>query len=172
MILLDYIFPDQYKRQPFAPEYTAMADIVRRAPDLARTNVETTEADRETYERKKEALFDGLGEKDPDTIPRNLILLAGKIKLRSVLPGRDYVARNRRFKRDNIITYADALAEPTVCILDPTYKRRDLIEFIRRNSIELLNYMATTLPVDGVYYDDLAGWIDRLGDFYDAANIH
>lgn len=62
-----------------------------------------TEKDRARYEKKKEHLFDNLGDKDPDTIPRNLQLLAGDMKARVLDPEKLYVARNKRLRLDNVL---------------------------------------------------------------------
>lgn len=172
MILLDYAQPDHYKMQTFDPSMTEGVHAVRHVPDLSRIDIETTAEDVTAYETRRDALFDSLGQRDPDTIPRNLILQAGKIKARHLRDGKWYVARNHRIKSPRIVTYADTIPDTAACILDPTYKRRDLIDFIRRSGITDLDYMMTSLPVDKVYYDDLTAWIERLGMFYDAADIH
>ena len=62
---------------------------------------------------KKNELFDNLGNKDPDTIPRNLQLLAGDFKKKSNWT--KYVARNKRFKLDNVFTYDEITKKWLYC---------------------------------------------------------
>ena len=170
MILVDYAYPDRYKRQPFQKELLEEIDcrITRRLPEISSQNIETSAADFKRYEKQRDKLFDDLGQKDPNTIPRKLILLAGSIKKKEMKDGLTYVARNSRIK--GAITYKDTGSEE-IYIIDPTYKRKELIDFIRRSSTRELIYLQTDLPVDKVYLDDLNSWYDRMEDFYEKADL-
>lgn len=171
MILLDFAYPDKYKKQKFHPDLLGEIDVegVEHLPRLQAFEIQTSEKQKEQYEEKKEELFDNIGQKDPNTIPRNLVLSLGSIKKEAMRPGEIYVTRNRRIK--GAITYKDT-GHKKVYLLDPAYSRKDLIGFMHRSGTEELIYMKTDLSVDAVYWNDLNEWHDRLEEFYGTADLH
>lgn len=178
MILLDFAYPDKYKKRKFESDILKeiKLKITKRLPEIKYMLIESGEHDQKAYEERKEELFDNLGNKDPDTIPRDLILLAGKVKFTRTFKASNLLhpvlCRNRRLKADNIITYADRSNDQTIFMLDPTYKRLDLIRFLKRNDIKNIVYLRTMLPVDKVYWDDLDSWKNRMERFYGTANLY
>ena len=174
MILMDMDKPDIYKNQTFNPDLLKDADFegIRRLPEISSVPVSTTEKERKRYEEKKELLFENIGLKDPDTIPRNLALTAGDAKKKSIQDDCVYVARNGRFKKPNVFTYSSAPKGDEYRLLDMHYRLKDFENFIRYTGVRELVYMETELPVDKVYLDFLNGWYDRTEEFYEKTGIH
>lgn len=174
MILMDMDHPDIYKGHSFDPDLIAQADLKghRHLPDLSIQTIEITEKDKEKYEEKKEKLFDDLGQKDPNTIPRNLSLTAGDMKKAAIQNDRIYVARNARFKRKNVYPYNKAPEAYEFYLLDMNYRLKDFEKFLRGSRPKELIYIDTGLPVDKVFNDLLTGWYEKMEEFYEAADIH
>lgn len=174
MILMDMDQPDIFKGKGFDPDLLKQVDLdgKRRLPEIGIETIEITERDRDQYEKKKEKLFDDLGQGDPDTIPRNLALTAGNMKKKAVKDDRTYVARNSRIKRDNVFPYPKAPENSTFYIIDMHYQLKDFEQFLRSSKPEELIYISTGLPVDNVFNDILTSWYDTMEGFYEKADIH
>ena len=174
MILADMDKPDRFKGRSFDNSVLQELDIkgVRRTPEISCVSIETTSTDAEKYEKKKESLFENIGMKDPNTIPRNLLLVAGDAKKRAVEEGKFYVARNGRIKKPCVYTYENAVPADEYYILDMHYQIKVFERFIRDAGVKSLIYMKTDLSVDNVYYDQVRIWHDTMEDFYETADIH
>jgi hypothetical protein len=174
MILLDFQNKGKYKGKSFDYLFLQQEDI-RIKPfnvKLEPISIETTDKDRERYEKKKEQLFDNLGDKDPDTIPRNLQILAGDIKRKSVNDAELYVARNQRFKKANIKSYADITTQGNYVVIDMHYRRLNLNDFLKTTQMRRVKYLCTTLPIDTVIVNDFMAWKARLDSIYAQASIY
>ena len=111
-----------------------------------------------------------MGNKDPDAIPRNLGLLSGGFKKKYLNPEIQYVARNNRFKLNNVHPIKDCgIKNPT--FIDIPIRRINLIDFLIKTNSNCIKYMHTDLAVDLYYKNDLISWIDRLEDFYAKTSI-
>lgn len=172
MILMDFDKPDIYKNKSVNDVDFKNIEIKKRLIDIYSKDIEVDDKTISDYEKKKEELFDNLGNKDPDTIPRNLLLVLGKAKKESIKDDEVYVARNKRLKGKNIITWSDKTDSKLVNIIDLHYSQKRINEFIRRNDIKEMEYINTGLPVDKVYEEKLLDWFDRLESFYEEANLH
>lgn len=174
MILLDLQNKGKYRGKSF--DYIMLHDEdVQVKPHVVKMEaipVETTDQDWERYEKKKESLFNNLGEKDPDTIPRHLQLLAGDIKKKVIDPGKTYVARNKRFKLDNVTTYDDIKKPGDYTVIDTHYRRLNMNDFLKITGMTKLNYLNTTLPIDTVIRNEFAEWKARIDAFYAQASIY
>jgi hypothetical protein len=174
MILLDFENKGKYKGKSFDYVYLQNEDI-RIKPfkiKLQTVNVEITEKDRERYEKKKEYLFDNIGEKDPDTIPRNLQLLAGDMKKSAIESGQFYVARNKRFKLSNVLTYKDITGKGDYIVIDTHYRRLDFNDFLKTTRMNRIKYLCTPLPIDSVITTDFMKWKARCDAFYAQASLY
>lgn len=126
------------------------------------------------YEAKKEALFDGLGNRDPDTIPRDLHVWTGQYKKPEIArhPERDYVARNQRFKLPNVVSYADAMPGKGYELVDLPLSRKAFNDFLRRTGQERFIYLSTGFKVDEVYIGAFRAWEKEVEDIYAQTGLY
>ncbi len=174
MILLDLINKGKYKGKSFDYLYLQQEDVQIKPFHVRLSNipVETTDKDLERYENKRDSLFDNLGEKDPDTIPRNLQLLAGDIKKKAIDPDKLYVARNQRFKLDNVKSYQNITKPGKYIVIDTHYRRLDFNDFLKITKNSRIKYLCTTLPIDTFIVSDFMEWKARLDAIYAQASIY
>lgn len=174
MILLDFINKGKYKGKSFDYVYLQTEDILIRPRKikLETLPVATDEKDRERYEKKKEQFFAGLGNKDPDTIPRNLQILAGDIKKKAVGKEEKYVARNKRFKMDNVLAYNDISDKGDYTVIDFHFRRLNFNDFLKTTGMTKVKYLCTTLPVDNVLANEFVQWKARLDAIYAQTSLY
>lgn len=174
MILLDFENKGKYKGKPFDYVYLQNEDV-RIKPvkiKLDTIPVDTSEKDRERYEKKKEQLFANLGDKDPDTIPRNLQILAGDMKRSAIEPDKLYVARNKRFKLANVLSYQDITSTGDYIVVDMHYRRLNMNDFLKVTGMSKVKYLSTTLPVDTVIINEFVKWKARIDAIYAQASLY
>ena len=171
LILLDYDHPNKYKGRGFDPAMLAESSIkgYRRVPPLIVHLVYADEEIQKRYEAEKEKLFAGLGNGDPDVIPRRLHLWTGKYK--PLDPGTLYVARNKRFGRDNVGTFKDAAHGDFRVMIDMPHRMIDLTDYLKTTEQTELCYLCADLPVDRYYRDRYEAWAKEAGALYDLAGI-
>ena len=174
MILLDFDTKSKHKGFGFQSSYLDEEDILcRRHNFLLDVALVPLPAEaHEQYEKKKETLFDGLGSKDPDTVPRQLHIFCGKWKRPMIEPGHEYVARNARFSRPNVTTFPNAQYGHRYLMLDFPHRRMDMNDFLRRTGQEKLSFLSTGLSVDEYYTNAFEDWRQRLEAFYAQAGIY
>ena len=177
MILLDFENKGKYKGKGFDYVYLQNEDIKVKPfkIKLETIPVEITDKDRERYEKKKEQLFANLGEKDPDTIPRNLQLLAGDMKKKAIETNKLYIARNKRFKMENVLSYQEIETKNTkvdYIVIDMHYRRLNFNDFLRTTGMSRIKYLSTTLPIDNVIINNFAKWRARLEAIYAQASLY
>jgi Icc-related predicted phosphoesterase len=174
MILLDFENKGKYKGKGFDYVYLQNEDIKIKpfTIKLDTVPVEITDKDRERYEKKKEQLFANLGEKDPDTIPRVLQLLAGDMKKKAVEPGKLYVARNKRFKLDNVKSYQEIAGKGNYIVIDTHYRRLDFNDFLKTTKMNKIKYLCTVLPIDNVIINEFTKWKARCDAIYAQASLY
>lgn len=174
MILLDFENKGKYKGKSF--DYIFLHDedikIKPRKIKLNTIPVEISEKDFENYEKKKEYLFDNLGNKDPNTIPRELQLFAGNLKKRAIQPDKLYVARNKRFKLDNVLTYNEIAGKGDYIVIDTHYRRLNMNDFLRISGMSTIKYLCTTLSIDNVIVNEFSKWKARLDAIYAQASLY
>lgn len=173
MILLNFENKDKYKGKGFEYGYLYDEDIKMKPHkiNLDIINVEITEKEKQKYEDKKNELFDNLGNKDPDTIPRNLQLLAGDFKKKAIEVGKLYVARNKRFKLDNVFTY-DEISKNDYIVIDMHYRRLNFNDFLKITQIEKVKYLCTSLSIDTHFVNEFVKWKARLEAIYAQASLY
>lgn len=185
MILLDYQDKGRYRGKGFSFDFLQEQDvIVKHHPVEFETQfVPITEAQRKAYEKKRDYLFDNLGMKDPDTIPRNLHVFVGSFKKPFIQSDLRYVARNKRFNLENVATYRTLDVElssqvslfstdrPDYIVLDFPHWRLDFNDFLKLTKPRNVVFLSTGLPVDNYYQSEFESWLKRVGDFCAEASL-
>jgi len=185
MILLDYQDKGRYKGKGFSFNHLREQDvIVRHHPIEFETQfMPITETQRKAYEKKRDHLFDHLGMKDPDTIPRNLHVFVGNFKKPFIRPDQRYIARNKRFNLENVATYRTLDVElssqlslmpmdkPDYIVLDFPHRRIDFNDFLKTTKPEKVVFLSTGLPVDNYYQSEFESWLKRVGEFCAQASV-
>ena len=174
MILLNFEDKDRFHEKGFDYAYLHTEDvkIYPRRIKMSSINIETSENELKEYKREKEKLFTNLGNKHPDTIPRNLQLFAGNCKKKAIEDGKFYVARNKRFALDNVVPYKDVSKRKDYVVVDFHHKRVNFNDFLKFTGITKIEYLRTSLPVDTVLANDFVKWKARVDAFYAQANIY
>ncbi|MFA5305919.1 MAG: hypothetical protein WC365_00570 [Candidatus Babeliales bacterium] len=173
MILLDFENKGKYKGKSFDYLFLQQEDILIK-PHKVKMELlpaEVSGSERVQYDAKKESLFDNLGGKDPDTIPRTLQLFAGDLKKKAIQPDKLYVARNKRFKLDNVLSYDEAKKGEYI-IIDTHYRRLNMNDFLKITGMEKIKYLCTTLPIDNVIISEFAEWKARLDAVYAQSSLY
>lgn len=140
-------------------------DMVRRDYQIIEVPVTITDADRQFYRVKKEEVFSQTI-KDPESLPRQVALVAGNIKAKAIDADRVYVARNARFKAENIMVYG--AAPPRAIILDPPVNAITMHDHLTGGEeTPTIRYMNTGLPVDVYYIGFYRGIAESMRRVYD-----
>lgn len=170
MILLDFYNKNLYKGEPFRWEYLKDVNLFIKPVHLNFNFIDTpiSEKDKATYEAKKEKMFEEIGLRDPDTIPRNLAILAGDFRKASVDPGKKYTCRNARCKSLSTATYKE---NELNTIFDFPIKRTEFIELLSLTKQTDIDVVTSELTVDQWYKNDYMAWVARLEEFYDSAML-
>ena len=175
MILLDKEFPGKYKGRPFEMKFLqeAPVDIKPHYYTLNQTGVALPANARARYEQERDALFNSLGEGDPENVPRRLHIWCGPFKRAYVdaHPDMNFVARNGRLRRDNVAVYRKIQPGIPYHMVDIPRRQMDINDFLKISELHDLHFITTHLPVDEVYYHNLADWIQHLEEFYAQTGI-
>jgi hypothetical protein len=173
MILFDMEDKSRFYRKPFGYGLLQSEDIKIKPFKVSfeTVQVETPPAAAELYGKRKDELFENLGQKDPNTVPRQLQLLAGDFKKAAIEQGKEYVARNGRFKLPNVFSYPIE-RQGKYYVLDMHYRRLNFNDFIKRTKQKRVSYLSTTLPVDNVFATEFLQWKARIDAIYAKANIY
>lgn len=177
MMLLDFENKNKYRGKSFEYKFIQEEDF-KIKPINIDFNInlrEVNELQKQSYEKQKEKEFDELGRSDPDIIPRHLHLFAGKFKKPYIKSNKLYVARNKRFKQDNIVTYRDLREKKTEeerIIIDFPYRQIEFNDYLKTTGSKNVTFLSTGLPVDEYYSNEFQKWLDRLEEFYDKASIY
>jgi len=174
MILLNFENKNKYHGKSFDYVYLKDEDVIMypRKLKLNIINVETTEKEKERYEKRKEKLFDTLGNKHPDTIPRDLQLFAGDCKKKAIESDKLYVARNKRLKLDNVHSYQEVEKRKDYIVVDFHYRRLNFNDFLKFTGITKIEYLCTQLSVDNVMVNEFIKWKARLDAIYAQASLY
>lgn len=174
MILIDLNTPNKYKGKGFSYDILQEEDIKIKPIDIKINWIDfkTTDKQKSRYERNKDSLFDNLGNKDPDTIPRKLQLLVGDFKKELVEEDKIYIARNKRHKLDNVFSYNDKIEKKHYIVIDTHYRRLDFNDFLRKTEMTTIDYISTDLSIDNVIKNSLMDWKERCEGIYAKANLY
>jgi hypothetical protein len=170
MILMDFYNRGCFRGHEF-DENILLEEDIRAKPhrfNLKTVGVPTTPEMIKAYEKKRDAMFESLGKKDPDTIPRNLHLFAGTFKKPYIESEKKYVARNSRFGKNNITVYKN-ITSGNFTIIDFPYRRIDFNDFLKASRMHDLRCICTDLKIDQYYINWFNDWKRRLDEFYGMA---
>lgn len=169
-ILFDFDTRSRWKRTPFAELPFAESGISVRpaAPSFRAIHIETDARTRAAYANEKRKLIDGLGLRDPHTIPRNLHLMSGKAKLKHVNTDRQYVGRNNRFSLSNMRTYRDSEYPAESTLFEFCHNSIDFADFLTLSRQTSVDTLVSDLKVDRWYFDRCQSWAGRVRNAYAA----
>lgn len=173
MVLVDLDTRSRWRGQQWSHGMLSEIDIVV-APvpvSLNRIDVATDAKTRDAYAREKRNLIDGIGLRDPHTIPRKLHLFAGRAKVASMDPERLYVGRNNRFKLNNLETYSEAKGPQSRTVFEFCHRFLDFSDFLTRTDTTSIDALVSDLRVDSWYFDRFTQWSQRLSDAYAAISV-
>lgn len=169
MILLDFDTRSRWKRTTFNRSMLSDVDIsiTPAAPMFSAVPVTTTSQLIASYKKEKRKLIDDIGLKDPHTIPRNLLLLAGKAKAAHV-GDRWLVGRNNRFKLDRLLTFGEPAYPDGCSVFEFCHNFVDFAGFLALSRQTDIPVLLTDLKVDHWYFDRYTAWSQRIQDAYAA----
>ena len=167
--LFDFDTRSRWKRVSFTNLPLREAKI-RVAPvplELRVIDVQTDERTLAYYAIEKRKLIDGIGLKDPHTIPRNLHLISGKAKLLYTKPEASYLGRNDRLKLQNMTTYKEsAYPNAPYVVFEFCHNLIDFADFLALSRQTRIDVLVTDLKVDRWYLKRYQDWIGRLREVY------
>lgn len=168
MILLDFDTRSRWKRDKWRDALRSESDIGGDRIDVAlqRVDVPTGAAMRKAYAKEKRKLIEGIGLKDPHTIPRNLYLMSGKAKLESVDPHAEYVGRNNRFKLPTMHTYKDDSYPEQCTVFEYCHNFINFGDFLARSRQTTVPVLVADLKVDEWYHNRYIEWAERIRNAY------
>lgn len=173
MVLMDFNEKARHHIEQFRPNMICEDDVmVKEVPmSFDFIEIEVDDKDFAKYEKKKKSLFDGLGRTgDPDVVPNNLSLLAGDVRAsRMDLTDGIYLARNQRFKSENVKTYKDMIMGR---IIDFPIKRMELVNLITNTKQTDIEVTTSKLKIDVWKKNDYNNWTKKLVEFYGYANLY
>lgn len=170
MILFDLDTRSRWKRDKWMDCFRSESDIDGHRVDVSLRSIEvpTSESARVTYEKEKRKLINGIGLKDPNTIPRNLHLISGKHKLKVISRDCHYVGRNNRFGIQTMHTYKDN-EYPTDCtVFEYCHNFINFGDFLARSKQVNVPVLVSDLKVDAWYHQRYVDWVKRIKDAYAA----
>ena len=168
-ILFDLDTKSRWKREKLGalPLVESTIHVAPVLLDLRAVEVPTDSKTRDAYQREKRKLIDGLGLKDPHTIPRNLYLMSGRAKLPHIEAGRSYVGRNDRFKLPNLATYKEpSYPAAPYAVFELCHNFIDFADFLTLSRQMSIDVLVADLKVDQWYFDRYQAWVGRLRDLY------
>ena len=174
MILLDFDKPGKYKGRGFDFDFFKEEDILMKPIhyEIDVVNIGHSEDELKKYNKKRDELFDNLGNKDPETVPRALQIVAGNYKKRIIEDGCQYVARNKRFKKDNVFSYEDVEQGEKYIILDFHFRRLNMNDYLKKTDTTRIDFVSTGLSIDKVLINQFNDWIARLEELYAKASLY
>ena len=170
MILLDQYNSALYKGEQFDYEFVKQVKTFFKPVHLTAKffDIAISESDKQKYEVEKEKRFTEIGLKDPDTIPRNLAIMAGDMRAKACDPIDTYLCRNLRFKKLQCTTYKE---DELNTIMDFPIKRQELIAVLTRTKKTEIQALTSELSIDVWHKKDLLDWIEKLENFYVKATL-
>jgi len=166
-ILFDFDSRSRWRREPLErlPLGEVMVERVDVAPNFVTVDVPTPEAAKASYAKCQRELINGIGLRDPHTIPRNLYLMGGVAKAACVDPAGHYVGRNRRMGLSSLCTFRESCGNSHVVFEFP----HDFIVFsdhLARTRQRSIDVLVADLNVDRWYFHRFTDWSNRIRDAY------
>jgi len=172
MILVDFDTRSRWRRSRIDELGEAVnVELVEAAPDLRAVPVVTDAVTRTKYAAQKRALIDGIGAKDPHTIPRQLHLLGGKHKASAATEiGGLWVGRNGRLKVPGFACYDEANERRQV--LEFCHSYRDWADYLTASEATQLTALVSDLRADSWYLERYQQWTEMQRNAYAAIRHH
>ena len=172
MILIDFDSRSRWRRSQLEHVgETLHIELSEVAPVVIPIKIETSPKIRAQYAKQKRSLIEGIGSKDPHTIPRQLHLLAGKHKAEVAnANGGLWVGRNTRLRVDNFATYADA--EKPRQVLEFCHSYRDWSDYLTASGATTIPALVSDLKVDSWYLERFQLWSGMQRNAYTAIRNH
>ena len=92
-------------------------------------------------------------------------------KKKAIEVGKLYVARNKRFKLENVYTY-DEITKNDYIVIDMHYRRISFNDFLKTTQIEKIEYLNTILSIDTHVVNEFMKWKARLDSIYAQASLY
>ncbi len=180
MILFDFATQSRWKRLHFDSELIAAnVQVEMHMLPLAfvRVDVPTSAATKAHYAAERAKAFAALGPRDPHTLPRNLYLLGGKDKAAYIAAASRpslfedsisslYVARNRRLKLANVVSYDAVQAGKSYTIVELPHAFADWCDFVHVTDQAQVSVLCCDLKVDHWYFQRYTEWSERIHATY------
>lgn len=172
LILLDFSNSQQRKGIGISDIDLGEYDIqcIRRDYSIDTIPIPIPDGAAEEYEAEKEKLFDELGNKDPDTIPRQLHIWTGKFKRPFLKDGEMYIARNKRIK--GVDVFKNAIPSQNYILVDMPFRRLDFNDFLCTSQQEHIRYLSTGFGVDNVYIKAFEDWVKEVKSIYAETGVY
>lgn len=169
MTLVDFETRSRWKRDKWRPDLLSELELkVHERPlSWSKVDVPTGPKLQEEYALTKRKLIDGIGLKDPHTIPRQLHLLSGKAKLPYVEGSKTYVGRNNRFGLTNLSPFKGG-AYPPSHVFEFCHNFIDFSDYLALSGQTHVTALVSDLKVDQWYYQRYLDWTQRVRDAYTA----
>ena len=173
MILFDFDTRSRYKRSPFSQDLLGECSISIKPvrPSLSEFRVITSKATKALYQREKRARIEGIGLKDPHTIPRNLYLIGASTKFDAIsdLDDVHFVARSRRPKATNIHGYGESsYPHAPYRVIEFPHDFSTFRDFMTAAKQVMFEVVTTDLKVDAWYFARYTDWCQRVSDAFDS----
>ena len=168
MVLFDFDTQSRWKRESFRPDLLKECELFGNPVDvrLNPVSVPVDENMRSAYAKEKRKLIDGIGLKDPHTIPRNLYLMSGKAKLQAWSEVGHYVGRNNRFKLPNLDVFKSYRYSAGYTVFEFCHNFIDFVDFLSLSRQSQLDALVSELKVDHWYFERYMEWTERLRNAY------
>jgi len=170
MVLFDFDTRSQWKRERFDADLLAECtlQIAPQKPSLIAIPCATDTKLRTAYQQEKTKLIDGIGTKDPHTIPRNLYLMSGMARMQAVDTFSGWqIGRNNRFKADRWQTYKeDSYPNAPYTVFELPHNFIDFADFMALSQQTNLSVLVADLPIDHWYFTRYQQWAKRIEDGY------
>lgn len=175
MILYDFDTKSKYIEQKYCIEFLENhADkikIIEHKIEIEPKYIELPANAIEEYDNRKNDLFKKFEIKgDPDNIPRALEIYCGKWKKKYIEEGKKYIARNARYKKDNVTVYKNAEWYSEYILLDFAHRRRDFNDFLKTTGKHYYIFISTGLSVDVMYVNNFNEWREKYYEFLKEAS--
>jgi hypothetical protein len=168
MILFDFDTRSRWKREKWSERLRSELNVyfTDKSPSLDAIEVSVDEAVRCSYEKEKRKLIDGIGLKDPHTIPRNLYLMSGRSKLSSIAAEQEYVGRNNRFKIATMRGYTEPTFPENNIVFEYPHSFIRFSDFLALSRQQSASALVADLKVDTWYHQRYLDWSQRIKDAY------
>ncbi len=167
LTLFDFDTKSRWKREKKVDLSESEISVEKKKIILNSIKINTEQKLFDKYQKEKKKLFDNIGNKDPHTIPRNLLLLAGKTKFENISDDCFYIGRNNRFKLENYQVFKSFINNgKNHVIFEICHNFIDFTNFLFLSEQEDISYMVTELPVDVFYYNRTESWVQELNNVY------